>query len=72
MSQVRERQIWLLKGLESLAAMLLVVGAIAWGWYLALLLAFIVIVLPCAVWRTIQNFEHENELARCRRPSGRE
>lgn len=37
MSQVRVRQIRLLKMIEPLAAMFVVVGALAWGWYLTLL-----------------------------------
>lgn len=64
MSQVREQQIWLLNVLESLAAVLVVVGAIAWGWYRTLLVAFILTVLPYAVWRTIQNLEQEPDPSR--------
>jgi hypothetical protein len=64
MSQVREQQIWLLNVLESLAAVLVVVGAIAWGWYRTLLVAFILTVLPYAGWRTIRNLEQEPDPSR--------
>ncbi|MBK9947713.1 MAG: hypothetical protein IPP12_11080 [Nitrospira sp.] len=64
MSQVREQQIWLLNVLESLAAVLVVVGAIAWGWYRTLLVAFILTVLPYAMWRTIRNLEQEHDPSR--------
>lgn len=58
MSQVRE-QIWFLKMLESLASTVVVVGAIAWGWYLTLLIAFVLSFLPYAVWHTMRKFEQE-------------
>jgi len=64
MSQTRERQIWLLKVVESLAAMFVVVGAIVWGWYLTLLVTFILTVLPYVVWCTIRNFEQEHNPSR--------
>ena len=36
---------------------MVVVGALVWGWYLTLFLAFIMTVLPYAVLRAIRNLE---------------
>lgn len=55
MSQAREGQIWLLNVVESLAAVLVVVGAISYGWYPTILVAFTLTVLPYAVRLTIRN-----------------
>lgn len=43
--------------------MVLVVGVLGWGWYLRLLLWFILVVLPYSVLRVIRNGEQENELS---------
>lgn len=64
MPQVHERQIWFLNVVESLTAMFVVVGAIVCGWYLTLLVAFTLTVLPYALWHTIQNFEQGHDPSR--------
>lgn len=64
MSKVHEQQICLLNVLESLAAVLVVVGVIVWSWHLTLLATFILIVLPYMVWRTIRSFEQTHNPSR--------
>ncbi|WP_413933617.1 hypothetical protein [Nitrospira sp. BLG_1] len=59
---LREQQVALLKVIEYLAAVVFVVGALVWGWYLTLLFWLILVVLPYSLLRVIQNGEHENEL----------
>lgn len=58
-----EQQVALLKVIEYLAAIVFVVGALVWGWYLTLLLWFILVVLPYSLLRVIRNIEQENELS---------
>ncbi|MBI5315017.1 MAG: hypothetical protein HZB34_03510 [Nitrospirae bacterium] len=64
MLTIREQQIGLLKVIEYLAAIIFVAGALAWGWYLTLLLWLILVLLPYAVLRVMRNFEQENDLSR--------
>lgn len=63
MLSLREQQVALLKVIEYLAAIVFVVGALVWGWYLTLLFWLILVVLPYSLLRVIQNGEHENELS---------
>ncbi|MGZ8381701.1 MAG: hypothetical protein ACXW4C_08565 [Nitrospira sp.] len=64
MLTIREQQIGLLKVIECLAAIIFVAGALAWGWYLTLLLWLTLIILPYTVLRVIRNFEQEDDLSR--------
>lgn len=64
MLRLRKQQIGLLKVIEYLAAIIFVVGALAWGWYLTLLVWLILVILPYTVLRVIRNFERENDLSR--------
>jgi len=43
---IREQQIGLLKVIECLAAIIFLAGALAWGWYLTLLVWLILVILP--------------------------
>ncbi len=63
MLSLREQQVALLKVIEYLAAIVFVVGALVWGWYLTLLFWLILVVLPYSLLRVIRNGEHENELS---------
>lgn len=63
MLSLREQQVTLLKVIECLAAIVFVVGALVWGWYLTLLLWFILVVLPYSLLRVIRNIERENEMS---------
>ncbi len=49
--------------IECLAAIIFVTGALAWGWYLTLLLWLILVILPYTVLRVIRNFDQENDLS---------
>lgn len=53
---IREQQIGLLKVIECLAAIIFVAGALAWGWYLTLLVWLILVILPYTVLRVMRNF----------------
>jgi len=60
MSTIREHQIGLLEVIGYLMAIIAVVGAVAWGWYLILVLALIVAAVPYAMWWEIRNLEQGN------------
>ncbi len=64
MLTIREQQIGFLEVIEYLAAIVFVAGALAWGWYLTLLLWLILVILPYSVLWVLGNFERENDLSR--------
>ena len=61
MLTIREQQIGLLEVIAYLAAMIAVVGAVAWDWNLMLLLGVILAALPYAVLCEIRNLEQGHE-----------
>ncbi len=61
---IREQQIGLLKVIECLAAIIFVAGALAWGWYLTLVVWLILVILPYTTLRVRRHFEQENDLSR--------
>jgi membrane protein implicated in regulation of membrane protease activity len=73
MLTIREQQIGLLTAIECLAASVFVAGALAWGWYLTLVLWLILVALPYIVLWVIRNFEQDNDLfCRPRQPLAKE
>lgn len=61
MLTIREQQIGLLEVIGYVAAIIAVVGAVAWDWNLMLLLGVILAALLYAVFREIRNLEQGND-----------
>lgn len=64
MLTIREQQTGLFEVMVFLMAILAVVAAVAWSWYLILVLAPIMAVVPYATWREIRSLEQRNDPSR--------